>query len=484
MLKMNRDVYMDKLRACFIGKNIGGTLGAPFEGKQQLLHIEGFTTPSGEPLPNDDLDLQLVWLSALERRGVANVDCNVLADYWLEWIAPHWNEYGICKTNLRLGLLPPMSGELDNEKWRTSNGAWIRSELWAGLAPGVTDVAIKYAVADAMVDHGLGEGTYAEVFTVTLQSTAYREGNIRVLLETALSKIPADCKVAQTVRLVMDCYDQGVPYGEVRERVVAFNRELGWFQAPGNLGFVAIGLLYGEGDFKKSVLYAVNCGDDTDCTAATVAATLGIIGGTAAIPADWMQFVGDRIVTICINAMYTHRAPKTCSELAARIAALVPEVMKANKVDFALVEGEDEYPEALVEKYCSETPDKYFARSRYSYEISHYALVKTRVELDGTPRVVAGDKRRVKLTFICHKDTRETRRLSLRLYLPDGWRAGEHQKNLLLEYPQPIHGLMGEVSTCFELTVGEQVAPVNRAYVEVTCDTLAYPMMIPIVLVG
>ena len=197
-----------------------------------------------------------------------------------------------------------------------------------------------------------------------------------------------------------------------------------------------------------------------------------------------MQFVGDRIVTVCINAMYTHRAPKTCTELAARVAALVPEVMKANKVDFALVEDKDEYPEALVKKYCSETPDKYFARSRYSYEISHYALVKTRVELNDTPRVAAGDTRHVKLTFICHKDTRETRRLSLQLHLPEGWSAGKHQENLLLEYPQPVHGLMGEVSTSFELCVGEQIAPVNRAYVEVTCDTLAYPMMIPIILVG
>ena len=175
-----------------------------------------------------------------------------LAEYWIAYIPPHWNEYGIAKTNLRLGLLPPMSGEVDNEKWKTSNGAWIRSEIWAAFAPGVTDVAIRYAMADAMVDHGLSEGTYAEVFTATLQSLAYLESDIRALLESALKKIPEDSMVAKTVRLVMKCYDNGADWRQAREQVVTFNRELGWFQAPGNLGFVTIGLLYGEGDFKKS----------------------------------------------------------------------------------------------------------------------------------------------------------------------------------------------------------------------------------------
>ena len=83
MLKMNRAVYMDKLHACWLGKNIGGTLGMPYEGSHEMHDVKGFKTPKGEPLPNDGLDLQLVWLSALERRGVANVDCNVLAG-WLE----------------------------------------------------------------------------------------------------------------------------------------------------------------------------------------------------------------------------------------------------------------------------------------------------------------------------------------------------------------------------------------------------------------
>ena len=483
MLKLNKATYLDKLHACWLGKNIGGTLGAPFEGKREFLNVQGFTTPAGEPLPNDDLDLQLVWLAAMERHGPARLNCNILAEYWLDWIPPHWNEYGIAKSNLRLGLLPPMSGEVDNEKWKHSNGAWIRSELWAALAPGVTDVAIRYAMADAMVDHGLSEGTYAEVFTAVLQSQAYVESDIRKLLDKALSVIPETCRVAQSVRLVMDCCDQGIDYRQARDRVVEFNRDLGWFQAPGNLGFVTIGLLYGEGDFKKSLLYAVNCGDDTDCTATTVGATLGIIGGTAGLPADWVQFVGDRIITVSISGMYARYIPKTCTELTNRVAALVPAVMQANKVKFTFTDEATDFPAELVRKYCSATPERYFARSPYSYEVTHYDAFHVRVELDGHPRVVPGDTRRVTLTFLCPGHIQESRKLQLRLLLPEGWQAGNYQKTVSLMYPQPPHGICGDTSVSFEITAGQAEA-VNRLYMEVTSATLSYPVMVPIILIG
>ena len=65
--------------------------------------------------------------------------------------------------------------------------------------------------------------------------------------------------------------------------------DLGWFQAPGNLAFAILGLLYGEGDFGKSVAFAVNCGDDADCTGGFVGALAGIILGKSGIPRRWTR---------------------------------------------------------------------------------------------------------------------------------------------------------------------------------------------------
>lgn len=480
---MNRATYLDKLHACWLGKNIGGTIGAPFEGRKTLLNIQGFTTPEGEPLPNDDLDLQLVWLVALEEVGVERFNTNVLAEFWLDWIPPHWNEYGVAKTNLSLGLLPPLSGEMDNEKWKTSNGAWIRSEIWAGLAPGYVDVAVKYAMMDAMVDHGLSEGTIAEVFTVTLQSAAYVESDIRKLLDIALAKIPTESLTAKTVNLVIECFDKGLSFEQAREKVVELNAELGFFQAPMNLGFVTIGLLYGQGDFKKSILYAVNCGDDTDCTAGTVGATLGIIGGTKGIPEDWKSFVGDKIITVSINGQYSSRIPKTCTALADRIYKLVPDIFKNEYIPFEFTDDQTT-TEKLADEYNKLTYKQLFNRSPYSYDVTHYRAFTARVEFDELPRVSTGDTRKVTLTFMCNYRLMQPRKLNMRLILPESWQVDKYDKTVMLPYRQWLHGIDGDVKTSFNLVVGEKVEPVNRAYVELTCSTMAYPVIVPIILLG
>ena len=483
MIKLSKEKYLDKLHSCWIGKNIGGTLGTPYEGSREFRDVKGFVSPSGEPLPNDDLDLQLAWLCALEDVGPKHFDANVLGEVWLEWITPHWNEYGICKTNLALGLLPPMSGEVDNDHWKTSNGAWIRSEIWAAIAPGVPDVAVKYAVMDSMVDHGIAEGVCAEIFTAAMQSCAYVESDIRTIINTALKKIPDDSRVSQTVRLVLDCYDKGIDYKETREKVVEFNADLGWFQAPGNLGFVTIGLIYGEGDFKKSLIYAVNCGDDTDCTGATVGALLGIVGGSAGIPKDWADYIGDRIMQVCINGGYVPRIPKTCKDLTARVFKIVPDVMKANGVDFEFSD-EDEYTEAELARYNRLTSADFLNRSPYSYDINGIYSINARVELDKTPRVKPGDVRHVSVTLKTHAKFRITRKVFVKLILADGFTAADYEKTRMLEYPVYDHGINGECKLEFDITAGDKIDITNRCYVEVTAQYLPAPMIIPITFIA
>ena len=236
MIKINKELLKDKLHGCWLGKNIGGTMGTPYEGSIEMNDISGYNSAPGNPLPNDDLDLQLMWLYLVERYGANNITCKLLADYWVDAIPPYWNEYGIGRSNLKMGLLPPLSGEYKNDKWKHSNGAWIRSEIWAGLAPFFSDIAIKYATMDAMVDHGLGEGTYAEIFTASLESAAYYESDIKKLIDIALSKIPETCRVHKAVTLVKNEYDKKTPYRQVRQMLVEQSKDIGWFQAPANIG--------------------------------------------------------------------------------------------------------------------------------------------------------------------------------------------------------------------------------------------------------
>ena len=141
-----------KIAGCWLGKNIGGTLGAPFEGTRECLDLTFYTQPlRGEPEPNDDLDLQLLWLEMAERYGVEHLTPRLFGEFWLDSIIAGWNEYGVACANMQNGFFPPLSGTLNNRKWGSSNGAWIRSELWACLFPGKPEEAATYAWMDASV---------------------------------------------------------------------------------------------------------------------------------------------------------------------------------------------------------------------------------------------------------------------------------------------------------------------------------------------
>ncbi len=464
---LNRKVLFDKITACWIGKNIGGTIGAPFEGQTDMQDAKGFTSPPGSPLPNDDLDLQLVWLYAMEREGPFRFSSRQLGEYWLSMIAPDYNEYGNAKSNLREGLVAPLSGELHNEAWQHSNGAWIRSEIWAALAPGYPAIARRYAFEDASIDHGLGEGTYAEMFTATIESLAYFINDRRVLLEAGLDAIPTDCRVAKAVRLVLTEYDKGTPYREVRELLVAQSADIGWFQAPANLGFVTIGLLYGEGDFKKSVLYAVNCGDDTDCTAATVGAILGILGGTAGIPSDWAEYIGERIVTICINGHYTPRLPATCRELTEHVMALLPTVFLANGIIAEYTDGESRIGDPLRARTDHERFSRYRGRSteelcdkpRYSFAVDETPFVEAYGSFDRAPTIAPGQ--RLTLTLHVHNIITRGYHLNFELCLPEGWTAELERHTVALS---ALWAKNDAGALSVTVTAGERVLPINHVY--------------------
>lgn len=291
---ISEQTYRDKVYGCWLGKNIGGTLGTPHEGIKEVLELTFYDPVPDEPLPNDDLDLQLVWLKMLEERGIYPTVSD-FADYWVKHLGPYpWNEYGFCRKNLDRGLRPPISGCYDNY-YIDEMGSPIRSEIWACVAAGDPGLAAQLAWTDAVLDHAGGEGVYGEMFWAALQSAAFVISDVETLIGIGLSMIPLYSRISRVIRDAVWCANNGVEWAEARERVLRSFGHHNPCHAPQNHGFTIIGWLYGE-DFGDKLCKAVNCGYDTDCTGATLGATLGIIGGTAGIADDWRKPVGEGIV--------------------------------------------------------------------------------------------------------------------------------------------------------------------------------------------
>ena len=472
MMKLNRKMYLDRVSACWIGKNIGGTIGAPYEGDPNMQDISGFATPPGEPMPNDDLDLQIIWLTAVEDRGIYSITPRVLGEYWLNYVVPYCNEYGNAKANMKLGLLPPYCGEYLNEQWKNSNGAWIRTEIWACLFPGFPQYAVKYAYMDACVDHGLGEGTYAAMFTAALESAAFFENDIRKLIDVGLSYIPENCRVAKSVKLAIELYDKGTDFKDARNTIVKESEDLGLFQAPANLSFVILGLLYGEGDYKKSMIYAVNCGDDTDCTAATIGSIMGLMHGTEFVPKDWQEYIGDKIVSSYIDCAYPRRE-YTCSRLTERIYQLVPSVLKAHEIYMEYTDGETERVEA-PELFIT---DHEMAETGLSIHFPDLIWAKGRVEFD-KHTVRPGDE--IKLDFIFSNTLNDTKQIRVKLHLPESWTADREEVNL---YVREMRYRSKDKQTAI-VTAGEIVKGMNKINIEISSPGRLTSTVVPLIIWG
>lgn len=458
MKTLDFKTYQDKIKGCWVGKNIGGVLGAPFEGRRKMpdndFYVQDLTMG---PPPNDDLDLQIVWLAAVERYG-RNVDASILGDYWLSYVIQNWVEYGTGKANLRAGLQPPLTGLIDNT-YKDSCGCFIRSEIWACLAPGHPEIATRYAYEDAIVDHE-GEGMYGEIFCAALQSAAFVESDRRTLIDIGLSYIPNDSAVAKCVKKAIECYDNKVPFAQARKEIhntapgtfgiqgfklseiqVEGNEgmEIGapGFDAPENVGFTIAGWLYGEDDFGKSICLANSCGEDTDCTCATLGALMGIIVGESGLPDRWKNPLDDKIATMCIDKTSQGIwVPETATQLSDRTIRTVPmflgqeycDILAEGGMSIECFEGED--------LYCRKTTDYLYlingngkneelpvhdlcALSPY---VVRYAFPAFRmmVDYEGSVHYRYGETRKVKVTVQNSHTMREQQWAKITAYMPAG----------------------------------------------------------------
>ena len=491
---LNYAEYKDKVNACWIGKNIGGTMGTPYEGKRDMQDIKGFVTKPGEVLPNDDLDLQLVWLLAMEQIGPHKVNAATLGEYWVSFITPHWNEYGIGKCNLKRGLPAPLSGDYMNH-WKHSNGAWIRTEIWASLAPGLPAAAAYYAIEDAKIDHGAGEGTYAAAFVAAMQSAAFIISDIRKCIEIGLTAIPESSRMAQSIRFVFECYDKGMDYRDARNAVQQLNADIGngWFEAPSNVSYAIIGLLWGEGDFKKTMIYAINCGDDTDCTGATVGATLGILYGMSGIPADWKEYLGDDIITLSLaRGNNARKLPENCTVLTQRVVDLAPSVLFANRYYGKITISEclpTELPEDVEKILFDGAKSACYEFNKLKPYMTHFDSVCFNVDviLPGGPDIEPDGSVPVEINIynnvLWYQHENSPYNLSLRWILPEGFTVEGGKRAVYLD-ERSSHSQNPSAKVNVKINAGEKVEAVNRIVLEIVAEGRPTAVYIPVVLLG
>ncbi|MCI9342430.1 MAG: ADP-ribosylglycohydrolase family protein, partial [Lachnospiraceae bacterium] len=303
----------------------------------------------GKPLPNDDLDIQILWLLALEDKGI-HIDAKTMGEYFNEFMIFTHAEYGVAKTNLRTGFQPPVTGSFNND-FKDSCGSYIRAEIWACLFPGKPEKAAEYAFEDAIIDHGDGEGVYAEIFIAVMESAAFYIKDIRKLIEIGLSYIPE----------------------------------------------------------------AVHFGEDTDCTAGTIASLFGIMYGVDFFEKKWTEPIGSGIVTYSIDPFrMAGRIPATVEEFTERVFKQKELAWKELGLAEKEEEGEGEENSWHAKPYFQNLYDE-MKNIRYEFP-----YLNVRVDYCGEPVITQGEPKKIKLVLSNTSKSLTADRVNVYLYSRDG----------------------------------------------------------------
>lgn len=243
---------------------------------------------------DDDIDYTIINLHILETWGFEFTAQNV-GEAWLTTL-PYLKVYTAERAayrNLVNGLVPPETATYMNP-YREWIGAQIRGDMWGYVAPGMPEYGAELAFRDARLSH-VKNGIYGEMFVSAMISAAFATDEIEEIIKVGLSEIPAGSRLSEAIRDVMEWRREYSDWRDAWERI---NEKYGHYHPVhtiNNAALVVLGLLYGEGDFGRSIAISVMGGWDTDCNGATVGSVLGVVLGADNLPERWIAPLNDRV---------------------------------------------------------------------------------------------------------------------------------------------------------------------------------------------
>lgn len=323
-------VLLDKIHAGWLGKSIGGAIGAPVENHKRFIASRAELIWPETLLPNDDLDIQLVWLEAMQERGLF-LQRTDLEEMWQERCEYNFCEYGMFLNNLERGIHSPVSGAWNNDFFRESEGCPIRSEIWGMVCAGNVKLAAQYARMDGELDHA-DFSVEVEMFLAATAAAAFVAPTLQDAFSAAETVLPKDSEIVRMRREIRNMIDL-VPSDELLWRRLIRrwgNRDAS--KAITNLALVFAALFRHGDHFSDCMTFCYSAGWDADCTAATAGALLGILHGTAFLPPEWVKKLGKNL---CCGISVKHRNA-ALSELSEETAHLAVEMAQCRNFELRI----------------------------------------------------------------------------------------------------------------------------------------------------
>jgi hypothetical protein len=307
------DALKDKVKGGWAGQTIGCTFGGPTEFGYRGTIIHAYqpipwsdssmaTAFKHNPGLYDDVYMDLTFVEVFNKEGL-DAPAASFAKAFAGAKYPLWHANQMARYNILRGIRPPLSGDWRNNPHADDIDFQIEADFAGLMSPGLPNAAA--AICDK-VGHIMnsGDGWYGGVYVAAMYSLAFVSSDIELIVERALDTIPPQTTFARAMRDVIQGHrenptDWKATWFRVLKR---WGADVGCpegvfssfdIDAKMNCAWVVLGLLYGGGDFGRTIDISARCGDDSDCNPATAGGILGTALGYERIPATWTKGLAD-----------------------------------------------------------------------------------------------------------------------------------------------------------------------------------------------
>ena len=327
---LSKAVLMDKIKGGWAGQTIACTYGGPTEFCYQGTMIQDYIPiywPKGQikkyydrsPGLYDDVYMDLTFVDVFDRLGLdAPVDSFAVA--FAKAPYPLWHANQAARYNILNGIMPPESGSWKYSVHCDDIDYQIEADYAGLMSPGMPNTASQFSDKIGHIMN-YGNGWYGGVYVGAMYSMAFLSDDVEFVVEEALKTIPEESRFHKCMADIIKWYHQypndwKQTWAEIEKH---YSEDIGCpdgvfnplnIDALINSAYVVVGLLYGKGDFSRTIDIATRCGQDSDCNPATAGGILGTIIGYDAIPEFWKENVYEvedrdfQYTNISLNKVY------------------------------------------------------------------------------------------------------------------------------------------------------------------------------------
>ena len=332
--------YRNRIYGGILGKVIGVIHGANTEGweyeriKSVFGEIKEYPFRFKNFCSDDDINGPIFYMRAMNDFPCDKVGVDEMAHTLMNYVAEGhgffwWGGYGVSTEhtvyeNLMNGIPAPMSGskEQNGKTIAEQIGGQIFSDCWGFLCPGDIEKAADLSAKMASITHD-GDGLEGAKFVAACIAKAFVAKNVDEILDAGVSVLNQGSHYKNMVVDVRrfckyhpESWEEGFYY--VKEKY-GYQHYEGVCHIIPNAAVIVLSLVYGNGDYSKTINIGNMCGWDTDCNVGNLGAILGIFVGAEAIEEKWLSQVNDFICASSVVGYLNIQTVSQVADLAARI---------------------------------------------------------------------------------------------------------------------------------------------------------------------